>query len=210
MPDDQLSPPLLADSRGLDFLNTLWVPLDVAIEGLADGRRFLDWLLAAGLIDEDAAQEVLQAANPGELDAVAAQARALREWFRGFVSNHRGKPLTKRAITELEPLNRLLARDEEYGQLIPRAKDASEGGLPLTLVLKRRWRAPEAVLSPLAKAMAELVATADFTDVKRCEGHACVLHFLDTTRDRRRRWCSMAVCGNRAKQAKLRAQRAAS
>jgi predicted RNA-binding Zn ribbon-like protein len=28
-----------------------------------------------------------------------------------------------------------------------------------------------------------------------------MLHFLDTTRGRRRRWCNMAVCGNRAKQA---------
>lgn len=209
MPEDRPSPPFLADSRGLDFLNTLWVPLDAEVEGLADGDSFLDWLLAAGLIDEAAAQEVRQAANPGELDAVTAQARALREWFRGFVSNHRGKPLTRRAIGELEPLNRLLARDEEYGQLVPRAKDAADEGFPFSLVLKRRWRSPEAVLSPLAKAMAELVATADFTDVKHCEGPTCILHFLDTTRDRRRRWCSMAVCGNRAKQAKLRAQRSA-
>jgi predicted RNA-binding Zn ribbon-like protein len=37
--------------------------------------------------------------------------------------------------------------------------------------------------------------------VKGCEGPVCTLLFLDRTRARARRWCSMAVCGNRAKQA---------
>jgi len=206
---ETLTPPFIADSRGLDFLNTLWIPTDVEVEGLADGESFLRWLLAAELVDETAVQEMRSAANPGELDAVAAQARALREWFRGFVSKHKGKPLTRKAVSELEPLNRLLSRDEEFIQLVPRIKAADEDGPALELSSQRRWRSPDALLFPLAKAMAELIATADFTDVKHCEGHACILHFLDTTRDRRRRWCSMAVCGNRAKQAKLRAQRAA-
>jgi len=33
----------------------------------------------------------------------------------------------------------------------------------------------------------------------RCQNPACVLWFFDTTRNGTRRWCSMAVCGNRAK-----------
>jgi predicted RNA-binding Zn ribbon-like protein len=35
--------------------------------------------------------------------------------------------------------------------------------------------------------------------VRRCQNPACVLWFFDTTRNRTRRWCSMASCGNRAK-----------
>ena len=38
-------------------------------------------------------------------------------------------------------------------------------------------------------------------NVKACEGAACTLLFVDHTRSRARRWCSMAICGNRAKQA---------
>jgi predicted RNA-binding Zn ribbon-like protein len=49
--------------------------------------------------------------------------------------------------------------------------------------------------------MAQLLVNADFRHVKACEGQGCTLMFLDTTRGRMRRWCSMAVCGNRAKQA---------
>jgi predicted RNA-binding Zn ribbon-like protein len=49
--------------------------------------------------------------------------------------------------------------------------------------------------------MAELVCDEDFSHVKACEGRGCTLMFLDRTRGHARRWCSMSVCGNRAKQA---------
>lgn len=35
--------------------------------------------------------------------------------------------------------------------------------------------------------------------IRRCSGHDCLLAFCDTSRSGRRQWCSMAVCGNRAK-----------
>ncbi|EPH41903.1 CGNR zinc finger domain-containing protein [Streptomyces aurantiacus] len=35
--------------------------------------------------------------------------------------------------------------------------------------------------------------------IRGCAHDACVLHFFDTSRNGTRRWCSMAVCGNRAK-----------
>jgi predicted RNA-binding Zn ribbon-like protein len=194
----------------LDFLNSLAVPVDEEVEWLANGADLLAWLEAAELVDSATLDEVRGLANPGKLDAVAAQARGLREWFRGFVTRHRGKPLTRRALTELDPLNRLLARDEQFSQIVLRPKGAPEdGNLALELVALRRWRSPDALLLPVAKALAQLVTSADFTYVKLCEGPTCVLHFLDTTKDRRRRWCSMAVCGNRAKQAAHRSRKAA-
>ena len=202
--NDNSRPPamFLADARGLDFLNSFAIPVDVEVEWLGSGDDLLAWLEAAKLIEREAIDEVRGAAKSEELDAAAAQARALREWLLGFVQRHRGKPLTRAAVTELEPLNQLLARDEEFSQVVPRAKsDRREGDTALALVSRRRWRSPEALLLPIARAIAELVTSADFTDVKKCESPTCVLHFLDTTRGRRRRWCSMAVCGNRAKQA---------
>ena len=69
---------------------------------------------------------------------------------------------------------------------------------------QRRWKSPDSVLFPIAKAMAELVCEVDFTLVKPCEGSNCTLFFVDRTRGHARRWCSMAVCGNRAKQAAYR------
>ncbi len=200
---DSRSPAMfLADAPGLDFLNSLGVPVDTEVEWLASGDDLLAWLEAAALVERETLDEIRRTAKPAELDALAQRARALREWWRGFVQRHRGKPLARSAASELEPLNQLLARDETFAQVVALAKgDVHEGGPPLALVSRRRWTSPETLLLPLANAIAELVTSADFTDVKKCESPTCVLHFLDTTRGRRRRWCSMAVCGNRAKQA---------
>ncbi|MGW1200971.1 CGNR zinc finger domain-containing protein [Streptomyces sp. NPDC002536] len=56
------------------------------------------------------------------------------------------------------------------------------------------------MLLPIGQALAGVVSQEDFTNVKACQGSACTLLFADRTRSRARRWCSMATCGNRAKQ----------
>ncbi|MFD7611963.1 CGNR zinc finger domain-containing protein [Streptomyces sp. NPDC059828] len=44
----------------------------------------------------------------------------------------------------------------------------------------------------------ELLRTAP-DRIRACAHEACVLHFFDTSRNGTRRWCSMTLCGNRAK-----------
>jgi len=146
----------------------------------------------------DALEALRAQALPGELDNVADQARSLREWFGVFVRDHMGRPLAADDLRELEPLNRLLERDEAFNQIVPHR---SGDGASLTLRTMRRWRSPESLLLPIGEALARFVCTEDFSQVKACEGHVCTLLFVDRTRGRARRWCSMAACGNRAKQA---------
>ena len=197
-------PPLfIADNPGLDFLNTIAVPVDTEIEWLGSGEDLLAWLNQAKLVPETALNDLRKRAVPGELDAIAAQARALRDWFKPFVRKHMGRPLPPNALRELGPLNQLLARDEEFGQIVVRAhhghsKAATSG---LAWRPQRRWRSPESLLFPLARSLAALICEENFVTVKACEGPTCTLLFIDRTRARARRWCSMAVCGNRAKQA---------
>jgi predicted RNA-binding Zn ribbon-like protein len=135
---------------------------------------------------------------PGELDKIADQVRALREWFRAFVRKHMGRPLTPKALRELGPLNRILERDEAFSQIV-RRRDADGDRLELRVL--RRWRSPDSLLLPIGEILARFVCDEDFTRVKACEGPSCTLVFADHTRRRARRWCSMAICGNRAKQA---------
>jgi predicted RNA-binding Zn ribbon-like protein len=192
----------IADSRGLDILNSIATPVDKPVEFIGSGEDFLHWLLEADLVPAEVLAALSSRAAPGELDDVAAQARALREWFRGFVNEYRGKPLPEMALKKLEPLNQLLARDEEFGQIVARdRKRGAPAPSGLQWEVQRRWASTEVLLIPVAKAMADLVCSEDFSDVKGCEGHGCTLFFLDKTRARARRWCSMAICGNRAKQA---------
>jgi predicted RNA-binding Zn ribbon-like protein len=194
---DQRSPAIfVGDALGLDFLNSIATPVDTPIDWIDDGDGLLNWLEQAQLVPADVLKRIRTQALPGELDKVTDQARSLREWFRGFVRKHKGRPLTAKSLAGLEPLNRLLERDDSFKRIDPGPK-----GQPLQLQTIRRWRTPEALLSPIGEALAQLVCTEDFSDVKACEGPACTLLFADHTRGRTRRWCSMALCGNRAKQA---------
>ena len=197
----------VGDAPGLDFLNSVATPVDTAIDWIDDGEGFLSWLEQAQLVPGDVVRDMRARALPGEFDKVADQARSLREWFRGFVQRHKGRSLTPGTLAELAPLNRLLERDEMFGRIAPRPT----GPQGFELQTARRWRGPDALLLPVGEALARLVCTVDFAHVKACEGQACTLLFADHTRGHARRWCSMAICGNRAKQAahrqRLRAAR---
>ena len=187
----------VADSAGLDFLNSIATPVDRPLDWIEDGEGLLAWLEQAHLVPTDVLQDMRKNAMPGELDRVAAQARDLREWFRGFVRKHKGRALTSATVKELAPLNRLLERDEGY-QVVTFENGNGHG---MQLQAMRRWKSPESLLLPIGLAMARLIAEEDFAQVKACEGPTCTLLFADHTRAKNRRWCSMDVCGNRAKQA---------
>jgi predicted RNA-binding Zn ribbon-like protein len=197
----------IADSAGLDFLNSVATAVDVPVDWIDDGEGLLRWLEQAQLVPRAELDRIRAHARPGELNTVAAQARELRDWYRSFVRRHQGRPLGPAALEELEPLNRLLERDETYGQVVAR-KDAE--GSRLALKSRRRWRSPESLLQPIGEVLATVLTQEDFTHVKACEGHACTLLFADHTRGHTRRWCSMEICGNRAKQAAHRHRRRAS
>jgi predicted RNA-binding Zn ribbon-like protein len=202
IPDTRPPPIFVGDARALDFLNSTATPVDTPIEWLGSGTDLLDWLAAAKLVPPEVMTSMRRAALPGELDAVAAQARALREWFRGFVQQYKGKPLKPEALKDLAPLNRILERDQEFGQIFKRdpARDGS-GSSGVALRQMRRWQTADTLLLPIAETMAELICTEDFSKIKACEGAVCTLLFLDRSHVRGRRWCSMALCGNRVKQA---------
>lgn len=193
----------IADSLGLDFLNSVATPVDTPVDWLDDGDGLVDWLAQAGLVPTDELNALTARAMPGELDKVADEARALREWFRAFVRKHAGRPLVANAVRELGPLNSVLARDEGFSRIEARHDDVGHG---LVLRMTRRWRSPQSLLLPVGEALAKFVCEEDFADVKACEGHNCTMLFVDHTRRRARRWCTMAICGNRAKQAAHRSR----
>lgn len=56
-------------------------------------------------------------------------------------------------------------------------------------------------LAQIAEAAVDLLCHQDMERVRSCGGSGCVLWFLDTSKNGKRRWCSMAGCGNREKAA---------
>ena len=203
------APFFIADDAALDFLNTIASPWGAEIEWLANGADLVTWLDQAACLPADVAARFRTQTGARALDAVAVQARELREWFRGFVAKHVGRPLTRRALHELAPLNDVLRRDEACWQIdaLPAAGDGADSRAhPLRWRIERHWGSPRTLLLPIAHAMGVLICEKDFNLVRRCEGQGCTLWFLDVSKAHARRWCSMAVCGNRAKAAAHRAR----
>lgn len=54
-------------------------------------------------------------------------------------------------------------------------------------------------LGRLAAAWAHTAISGEWQRLKQCPDHSCGWVFWDATRSRTRRWCTMRVCGNRAK-----------
>jgi predicted RNA-binding Zn ribbon-like protein len=212
MDDLRPAPFFIGDDLALDFLNSVAAPWGEQIEWLASGGDLVAWLEAAHAVPADVLAQFRQRTSLRALDAVALQARELREWLRVFVRNHAGKPLAASALRELAPLNQLLERDEAYGQIEvspPADWGRNDGDEQHALRWKalRRWHSPKSLLLPIAEAMGDLICRKNFSLVRGCEGPTCTLWFHDVSKSHARRWCTMAVCGNRAKAVAHRARR---
>lgn len=179
----------LGDHPALDLLNTVVQVHGEAVESWQSDADVVQWLARAGYLQTGAYGGV--AALPGLLE----QARALRELVRALVARRKAGLALEPA--DLAALNATLAHGRRHMVL-----STGEDGV---LALRPVYAAETAqqVLAPLAEAAAELVA-GDFTLVKHCENPECSLWFVDRTKSHRRRWCSMAICGNRHKVATFR------
>lgn len=188
----------LGDHAALDFLNSVFTPQDEPVELLRDGAALLAWLERSGAVEPSVAAAAAAFA-PQQLQRLAGEARALREWFRDLL--FRWTVSGERAVrpVDIEHLNALLARGRIQQSLV---RDADG----LHLRTERPVETPASLLASLAAACAELLATHDAGQVRKCENPACTLWFADTKRGPRRRWCSMALCGNRMKVAAHRAR----
>lgn len=205
------APFFISDDLALDFLNSIAAPWGEEIEWLATGGDLLAWLAQAHLVPAEVLAQFRKRTGLRALDAVAYQARELREWFRIFVRNHAGKPLAPSALRELAPLNRILERDGGYRQIEiapPSQGGENKGDEQRALRWKtlRRWHSPKTLLLPIAQAIGDLLCSKDFTLVRKCEGPTCTMWFHDVSKSHARRWCSMAMCGNRAKAVAHRAR----
>ena len=102
--------------------------------------------------------------------------------------------------SDLEELDRFLV-----GRSYHRRVTQEDGAFRLALAPARRdwtW-----VLSEIAASFAELLVEGERDRVKLCKNPECQWAFYDTTKNRRRRWCNPAQCGNVFKVREFRARR---
>ncbi|MFL9874044.1 CGNR zinc finger domain-containing protein [Paraburkholderia megapolitana] len=185
-PDVLIEPMLIADHVALDLLNTVAQVDGAPRDFLQSDADVLRWLERMGL-PPNAPAFVLHAPH-ALLDAT----RALRETVRTLVAQRKAGE-----NVDVAALNAFLARGRYAVQVV-----ADEGSWRVER--RTEQRCVEHLLMPLAEAAAELLANGEFDLVRKCEQPDCTRCFYDRTKSHRRRWCSMATCGNRHKVANYR------
>jgi len=178
----------------LDFANTLDGRASAPRERLNTYADLVSWGRQAGTVSPSAARRLLEEASrhPRRAAAVLEQARELREAiYRIWVAEaHQEQP----PVEDVELLNSVLARALGHQRL---EREGDRYAL--------NWRDDdtlESILWRVVKSAAELITSEEAKLVRQCEAFAtgdCAWLFIDETRNRSRRWCSMASCGNRAK-----------
>lgn len=178
--------PILGDHLAMDLLNTEARTNSEIIDYWNTGDDVLHWL--------ERCRVVSVLANPAiDHDELLAQARALRTLARRLIRERKNGE-----IGEIGDLNVYL-----HAYLsAPHLECNSEGNFVLTRTA--RGEVIASLLGPVVEAVAQLLVDGDFALVKQCEHPDCILWFYDRTKAHKRRWCSMALCGNRYKAAQFR------
>lgn len=173
----------------LDFVNTRLQVNGDAKELLTDWTSLIRWFRAAGLLDsrEGLAFERFWAESK-EAQKTLTMMWSFRENLRrDLLAWEAGARLPAKTIHEL---NELMSGHPMLNKIV-------SGAGKLMTIRSFRLRRPTDLFAPLAEAAAHLFAKLNSERVRRCEH--CALHFHDTSKVGSRRWCSMRLCGNRAK-----------
>ena len=184
---------LLGGRPCLDFVNTLdWRGTDKPVESLHNYQDLVAWTRHAGMISAKEANNLNQRSKkrPSKQTKVLSKAIKLRETiYRIFSSLSEGKPATDK---DLAAFNKYLSQIMKNSQIV-----RTEDGYHLDSraeMTKLGW-----ILNPLIHSAADLLVSDELKRVKKCGDPACGWLFLDTSRNKSRRWCDMSDCGNRAK-----------
>lgn len=189
---------LLGGRLAIDFANAPAHPASASRN--LSWEEFVVFLEVANVVSPERGLSLLVLARSDHQAAelVLARANLLKHSLRKAFS-----ALVKRdAIARewVEPINAILRITEGHDELVADSGKwkleyiAREGGLD--------W-----LLAAVARSAAEILADGSQTHLRLCANPGCGLFFWDNSRTHRRRWCSMAVCGNRNKVASFARRR---
>lgn len=176
----------------LDFADSLWSDQHGTVDALPSYAAAVRWFELAGVLTAADVRGLLRFDGTAPANAVLVSLRTFRSVLRAMLDEHRKtRTIGQRYVNAI---------NDELGRCgCARALVRRSGAY--VIQVRYRFAQPEDLLMPVANAAADLIAREDLTRVKRCGSDCCDMYFLDTSRNRSRTWCDMAVCGNRAKAA---------
>jgi predicted RNA-binding Zn ribbon-like protein len=195
------APALLLGGRlGIDFANIPSYPGTPA-EHLS-WEELIAFLEAARIVSEErgASLLALSSSDPDAAQKLLSRSVRLRDALRRAF----GAIVRKESIARecAEPINQILRITEGHDELV------FDGNNAWKMEFQAREGGLDWLLAAVARSAAEIIAEGAQARLRICANPACSLFFSDNSRTHRRRWCSMAICGNRHKVASFARRRA--
>ena len=185
----------VGDDPALDFVNTVDNRDDPERrrELLDTYSDLLFWARGADLLTPADGERLRAKAlkSSGQARAALRRAKVLREaLYRIFSAIAEGRQPPGADVALLDSFDKQAMAHRRIGR-------QEHGGYGW------HWRTDgedlDLVLWQIAKAGAELLTSDLVYNVRACAAERCRWLFVDTSRNHKRRWCDMRVCGNRAK-----------
>jgi predicted RNA-binding Zn ribbon-like protein len=183
--------PFLGGNLSLDFLNTVHDRHEEPLRNLL--QNYLDvvtWVHLADAISNSQKENLLRLGQENQLQAnqIYKDALQLREAFYDavidLINGDVVSPISMHLINQWLPK---AFSNLEFTQLEYR----------LALDWKEENFGLESILWPIIRSFADLVTTDECNRIKQCPN--CGYLFVDNSKNKSRRWCSMEICGNRVK-----------
>lgn len=184
---------LSGGNLALDFANTVSDrPMPEAKERLNEYRDLLWFGNRTGVYPPRAMERLyaIGAQAPEQAEQVLKEAIRLREaLFAIFsaVADRRAIPANALALLTIAAQN-----SASHGRLVHKGGRFQWEWLAMDAYL-------ESMLWPVTRAAVDLLVSEELTNLRICASDACAWLFLDKTKNHRRRWCDMKICGNRVK-----------
>jgi len=186
MPLTASSMPLLGGRLCVDFVNA--TPPNSELSW----KHLIDFLESTNIVSAERGTQLLSLpqSDPQAAEALLLKVRRLGSALRRLFT----AMLRKQRISGewIEPVNDILRITEGHDEL------ASQEGI-WKIEFVAREGGLDWLLAAVARSGAEIVAEGARARLRLCANPHCGLFFYDNSRTGRRRWCSMAVCGNRSK-----------
>ena len=180
----------------LDFANTVggWRVAGadewgIVEERLGEYEDLLAWAHRVGIVDREIVGMLLRRARLAAADAARVVARAHRLRYAIYRTAHQLIAGREPLVADLEVLDKEARLGRAHQRLTIR------DGRP-QWVYKAPAQTLDSILWRVANAAVVYFSAADLSRLRLCPGNQCGWLFHDTSRNRTRRWCDMAVCGN--------------
>src|SRR6266849_361305 len=195
VPDSPTANSFIGGRLSVDFANL------AASGGHFSWENLLHFLLLCRIISSGRSAQLLALprSDPSAANSLLGRADRLRASLRESFGAMVRKEIPRHA--SVEPINEILRVTEGHDELVQEQGKwqsefiAREGGL--------EW-----LLAAIARSGADIIAEGGNARLRACANPQCGLFFYDASRTHRRRWCSMARCGNRHKVAAFARRRA--